>query len=165
MASAVTDGWTDFFVAMVGAGAALAGLIIVAMSVTIRQILDSTALPSRAAATIASLVLVVVASGLCLVPAQASLVLGLELVAVSVTSGAFAVVSFVRIVQERPRRPFGENVGKIVVGAGQPVLFLVGALFVAAGDAAGLGWLAAGILVTVVFSMANAWVLLVEVQR
>lgn len=165
MAGVLSEGWTDFFVAMAGAGAALAGLIIVAMSVTIRQILDSTALPSRAAATIASLVLVVVASGLCLIPSQAALALGLELVAVSLTSAAFAVVSFVRIVGERPRRPPAENAGKIVVGAAQPVLFLVGAVLVTTGDAAGLGWLAAGILITVAFSMANAWVLLVEVQR
>lgn len=62
--------WHDFFVAMAGAGAALAGLIIVTMSVTIKEILAATTLPSRAAATIAALVLVVIVSGMILIPGQ-----------------------------------------------------------------------------------------------
>lgn len=165
MTGAATDGWSDFFVAMAGAAAALVGLIVVAMTVTITQILASVALPARAAATIAALTLVVVVSGLGLVPGQGLVAFGLEALVATLASAVFSVVSFVRILQERPRRPAAENTGKIVGGATQLVPFLVGAGLALAGNPAGLGWLAAGILVTFVFSLANAWVLLVEVQR
>jgi hypothetical protein len=43
--------WSDFFVATAGASAALADLVIVAISVNIKPILTSAALPKRAAAT------------------------------------------------------------------------------------------------------------------
>ena len=40
--------WTDFFVAKVGATAALSGLIIVAVSINIQRILSIPHLPGRA---------------------------------------------------------------------------------------------------------------------
>ena len=62
------EGWADFNVAMVGATAALAGLLIVAMSVNISTIMSSPTLPARAASSIAALVLAIVAGALGLVP-------------------------------------------------------------------------------------------------
>ena len=50
----VADAWTNFFVAMAGATAALSGLLIVAMSVNIRQLLASPSLPARAGAAISA---------------------------------------------------------------------------------------------------------------
>jgi len=55
--SEALEAWTDFNVAMVGATAALAGLLIVAMSVNIGEIMKSVTLPPRAAASIAALVM------------------------------------------------------------------------------------------------------------
>ncbi|PPG40457.1 hypothetical protein [Pseudoclavibacter sp. RFBA6] len=52
------DAWGSFFVATVGAGAALAGLIMVPMSVNVATIIKITTMPSRAGATIASLLLI-----------------------------------------------------------------------------------------------------------
>jgi hypothetical protein len=163
--TSITAGWESFFVAMAGAAAALAGLIIVAMTVTIKDILASKSLPSRAAATIASLVLVVVASGLTLMPAQPPVALGFELALVAAVVIAIEVFSSVRITQERPRRRPLENSYKVILGIGQVVPILIGAIMIAAGNGAGLFWVAGGILFTIAFAMTNAWVLLVEVQR
>jgi len=43
--------------------------------------------------------------------------------------------------------------------------FLVGAALLVAGDTAGLGWIAGGVLAVFVGSVLNAWVLLVEILR
>jgi len=163
--TSVTVGWDSFFVAMAGAAAALAGLIIVAMTVTIKDILASKSLPSRAAATIATLVLVVVVSGLTLMPAQPPVALGVELMVVTALAFAIEIFSAVRIMQERPPRPPAENAYKIVLGIGQLVPILIGAVLIAAGNAEGVFWVAGGILLIIAFAMMNAWVLLVEVQR
>ena len=47
------DAWSEFNVAMVGATAALAGLVIVASSVNIAEIIKSATLTARLAAAIA----------------------------------------------------------------------------------------------------------------
>ena len=73
------EGWTEFNLAIAGAGAALAGLIIVAMSVNIREILQTATIPARAAASIGALMLGVTASCLALIPRQPLWALGLEI--------------------------------------------------------------------------------------
>ncbi len=158
-------GWESFFVALAGVGAALAGLIIVAITVTIKEILASKALPSRAAATIASLVLVVVASGLMLVPRQSATALGVELVIAGVFVVLIQAVSLMRIFDERPLRPAAENAVKIVLGVAQILPFMIGAVLVLLALPAGVYWIALGMLVTIACATMNAWVLLVEVQR
>ena len=72
------EGWSEFFLASAGAAAALAGLIIIAMTTNIRTILSIPAMPSRAGATIASLVLIVVCTAAGLIPGQAIELLGGE---------------------------------------------------------------------------------------
>ena len=44
--------WSTFFAAQVGAGAALTGLVFVALSINLKQILAFPGLPSRAAEAI-----------------------------------------------------------------------------------------------------------------
>ena len=46
------EGWSDFYVAAVGGSAALAGLLVVAISINIAQIMKFPLLPGRAAQTI-----------------------------------------------------------------------------------------------------------------
>jgi hypothetical protein len=59
---------SNFFIAAAGASPALAGLVIVAVSVNINSILKFSHLPARAGAAIGSLILILVASMAALVP-------------------------------------------------------------------------------------------------
>lgn len=74
------------FVAGAGASAALAGLVIVAISVNVQEILKYRNLPSRAIATIGMLMLILVVSMAALIPDQDSAALGLEILAFTPTA-------------------------------------------------------------------------------
>jgi hypothetical protein len=72
-----TPMWTNFFIAA-SASAALAGLVIVAISVNIARILEFPHLPARSAATVGRLILILVSSMAALIP-QSNHPLGAEL--------------------------------------------------------------------------------------
>ena len=157
--------WSGFFAASAGAAAALTGLIIVAMSVNIATIIAIPSMTSRAGATIATLVLAVVASIAALVPGQPLWLLGVELLAFGAVAAVFAVDSAVRVIGATPRGSLGVGVLKSAVVAAQVLPYLVGGTLLAVGDPAGLGWVAAGVMLVFVGSVLNAWVLLVEILR
>jgi hypothetical protein len=161
----MTGGWSEFFIAMVGAGAALAGLIVVTMSVTIKQILEYPGLTPRAAVTLSALVAVVVIAAITLVPFHSSFWLGLVLTIASALS-LLPVFNLTRqLVKIKPIGPLPYLVYKLATGWIQALPAVVGSILVLAGQQAGLGWIAAGMLCAIVYSMLNAWVLLVEIQR
>jgi hypothetical protein len=166
MEQTVTAGWSDFAVAMAGAAAALAGLVMVAISVNIKEILALPGITARAAAAVGSLVLVVVTAGLLLVPGQPAPALGVELLVPAVLAISLHTVSLVK----RMRQPAGPRVSRgIAVPVAIVQLFpvVLGAVLLTFFDGAGgaLYWVAAGLLLTVAGSMLDAWVLMVEILR
>ena len=68
--------WTDFFVAETGASAALAGLVVVAVSINVEKILASQRLVLRAAQTIGAFVNVLLVSTFGLIPGLSGAVMG-----------------------------------------------------------------------------------------
>src|ERR1700733_12030733 len=75
----VAAGWANFFVAEVGAAAALSGLIIVAISINLQRILSFPHLPGRAAEMLIMLVGALLACSVVLVPDQPAKLLGVEI--------------------------------------------------------------------------------------
>jgi hypothetical protein len=65
-------GWANFFVAEVGASAALTGLLVVAISINLARILAIAQLPGRAAEGLIILVGAFVLSSVALIPVRAS---------------------------------------------------------------------------------------------
>ena len=157
--------WGGFFAASAGAAAGLTGLIIVAMSVNIGTIIGIPGMTSRAGATIATLVLAVVASITALVPGQPLPLYGVEVLVFGAVAAVFAGESTVRVVAASPRGSRGMGVLKSTVVIAQVLPYLVGALLLVTDDASGLGWIAGGIVLVFVGSVLNAWVLLVEILR
>jgi modulator of FtsH protease len=165
MSAALPEGWLEFGVAAAGATAALAGLLIVAMSVNVKQILASKALMHGARSTIASLVLAIVTSLLLLIPGQSLLLLGVEALVITVPAVGIQLQSILT-----QSRTSAEGITPAVLAfiiafaVLQYAPFLIGGILLLFGVAAGVWLLAAGVVIVVIASLVNAWVLLLEVQ-
>ena len=158
--------WQNFFMAAAGASAALAGLVFVALSVNITRILQVPHLPSRAGATIGTLILILVCSMAELI-AQPAFALGMEILAFAACGWILKAWAAYRAITDgrRMQRPPFEAVVETVLGQIQVLPFIAGGVLLARGDGAGFYWVAAGVFSVFIFSVFNSWVLLVEILR
>lgn len=166
MDAPVAEGWTEFAVAAAGATAALAGLLIVAMSVNVEQLLAAKAPMAGARSTIASLVLAIAVSLLILPPTQTALALGIITVVLTLIAGAIQLASIAAQWNMTGEGVTGAIRATIVgLAVAEHVPFLVGGVMLLAGLSAGMWGIVIGVVMVVVASMINAWVLLIEVRR
>jgi hypothetical protein len=158
--------WTDLFVAVAGASAALAGLLFVAVSINVERILKYEGLPERGIEALAMLLVPLIVSIAALLPGQSHAALGLELLAI----GAALVALMVRlpIAHQLPAgidTPPRYALNRQVVRLSGTVLLLIGGLGELFAVGGGLYWVAAGIVLLILGAVINAWVLLVEILR
>lgn len=156
--------WSDFNVAMVGATAALAGLVIVAASVNIDKIIPSRALTARLAAAIAGLVLALVASGTGLIPDIDPTWYGVVIIVATVAAGAFQAHATVLIMSDSDPAARA-RVPKAVLGLLPLAAYLVAGIALAVGHDSGLLLTAVGCIVAIVSAILMSWIALVEVLR
>jgi hypothetical protein len=163
MGAPVTAGWENFFVAEVGAAAALTGLLFVAVSINLARILAVEHLPSRAGETLIVFASALVVATFGLVPGQSHVALGCEIGATGlVVWGATARTQWRAYGNAEARRWLAMR----VVGTQAATLpFVVGGALLVAGSGSALYWVVAGVLVSFASGIQNAWVLLVEILR
>jgi len=157
--------WEPFFTALIAAAAALAGLLFVAVSINLNQILEHAKfLPARAAETLATLLLIVVSSGLALVP-QSTRLLGVEIVIVVVPMLVITVWRQVSYRRQNHDDPLLWTISRIISTAMATVPGTVAGLSLAGHWGGGFYWLAAAALLGILGASYNAWVLLIEITR
>ena len=156
--------WHDLFVASAGAAAALTGLIFVAVSINLAQILSDRRLPIRAAETLAILFGLVLLSVFMLVPGQGRVVLGIEIGGLGVLFGGPLLAKRLQLPRE-PGEPRIWSVVPLIVILAATVPMIVAGISVLAAAGGGLYWLVPELLLAFTGSMLNAWILLVEIQR
>jgi hypothetical protein len=157
--------WANFFVAEVGASAALTGLLVVAISINLTRILAVAQLPGRAAEGLIVLVGAFVLSSVALVPDQPSAVFAAEVLAIGLLM--LLVPLFIQLRSWKA----AEGVSRtrqyirliLNVIAGLP--FIVAGALLMTGSGAALHWMAAGVIISLVTAVWNAWVLLIEILR
>jgi hypothetical protein len=159
------SGWQDFGVAAAGASAALAGLVFVAVSINLHRILSYPWLPDRVGETVTLLVAVLVESLLLLAPGQSRVALGAEMLIIGAAAWAAVTATHLRLRRHRARQTPVQRRTRIVAGqlASLPAVIAGASLLVHAGG--GLYWLLAGITLSVLAAVFNAWVLLIEIAR
>ena len=164
MSTAYSAGdWTDLFVASAGASAALTGLLFVAVSVNIQDILKTKALPGRALQTLLLLLSAVVVSLVGLVPGQSATALGVELLLFGLLFGGWVLVLAGRSLEET--REYVHPLFQFALVLPGTLPQLIGAISLIVRTGGGLYWTIAGIIGALLGASVHAWVLLVEILR
>jgi modulator of FtsH protease len=155
--------WHDYFVAALGASAALTGLVFVAMSINLQEILRYPRLPGRAAGTLGVLLSILLVSCFVLAPGQSLVVLGVEVLAtgVAVTGQAAWVSTIHRAVGDPRTWTLTPLISLTIPG----LTLAAGGVSLIAGGGGGLYWLLAATVLAFAAAAFNAWVLLVEIVR
>ena len=156
--------WGSFFVAEVGAAAALTGLLFVAVSINLARILQFPKLPARAAETLALLLLVLVVASLGLVP-QSAEAFGVEVLLCAGLTTATSLSVQLRAGPDSSDAPASWYLSRIIATQVPAVAFVIGSLSVFAGWGGGLFWMVPATLLAFVGAIYNAWILLVEIVR
>jgi hypothetical protein len=155
--------WQTFFLAQVGATAALTGLVFVALSINLGEVLAEPQLIERAGEAVVLLVEPVLLGLLLLMPYSVE--------ARGFVVALLAMAFFVMLTRllfrggntgGRPAWEYALRVGMTELAAVPPVL---GAVFLIAGSDAGYGFLALGGIVSIGVGILNGWVLLIEIKR
>ena len=164
------NAWHDFFLAQAGAAGVLTGLVFVGVSINLQKILSdpSSGLTGRAVEALILLVAVLVASVLGLVPGQGVGVLGAEVLVVGLAAWEWIVA-----IQLPRLREWGSMradlrvsfVVRVVVGQIATLALVIAGVAVLWVGPVGLYWLVAGTLFAILGALADAWVLLVEINR
>jgi modulator of FtsH protease len=159
------NGWSDFYVAQVGASAALAGLLFVAISISLSDIVTYPNLPMRAAGTLTILATVLFTSMLMLIPDQSIRRAGFEVLGVGLVAAGVTLrmgVASARATPEEHRRDSRFSVSSKITAT---AIFMASGLLMAITDERGPSLIVLGCIVSYIVALVDAWVLLIEVHR
>jgi modulator of FtsH protease len=159
------ESWQAFASASAGTAGALAGLIIVAISVNVKQILAGSALPARAGSTIAAIAVILVSALAMIIPGQSLDKLGYVVLGFGVVALAFQVDAAVRMLRSHDGPSLSRTIPTIVLHIGQLSGVLVGSIMLISANPDGLFHIAWGFIAIFIVSILNAWVLMVEILR
>lgn len=157
--------WHDFGTAVTGASAALAGLLVVAVSINLQPIITGQGLPQRVAGALTTFTTPLVFSVVLLIPAIGPTVLGCSLLAIGAACGLMLFVSFAPSYGSPQRTTLQWLTVTVIPAALLVVPILLAGLGLLVGGLGGLFWLPLAAIASVVGGLSHAWVLLVEILR
>jgi hypothetical protein len=155
--------WHDYFVMVGGGAAALTGLVFVAMSLHLSEIVSDAALRHRARTILTALTTVFIRCGLVLMGGQGARAVGLEIFGVIVVVEIMVLASLRRALRDSGpiqhavySRTLGYVACMLIEQIGAAVLFF--------GHAWGLYLVGVGMMASILFIVSGAWLLLVGID-
>jgi hypothetical protein len=163
--------WSEFALAQLGASAALLGLVFVALSINLRDVVGSQLLVNRAGEAVVVLASVLVTATVVLIPGQDGGVLSAELLVVAIVT-SYAVWRLergsraVRPERSDERGPSRSQAAfRRAMCLGAQLLLAIAAITLALDAGGALYWWPAAVIAAYVGALGNAWVLLIEILR
>ncbi len=157
--------WVNFGVAQVGASAALVGLVFVAVSINLAQIVASPRMPDRALGTLLALATVLAECSLLVAPLGSPGLAGSAILLVALAFGVAQAVVHRRLLRRTTRRHRRGDWWLVALTYLGLLAFLAAGGGALAGRAGGLSWLVPGVLLSYLVALIGAWVLLIEIKR
>jgi hypothetical protein len=158
-------GWGGFGTTAATATATLTGLLFIAVSINLREILDNAPLPGRAAQTLIFFAFPMIVALLLVVPGQARIALGWELIATAVFTGAVALLIDHRAGKSEFEPGWSRPVTRVIPMTISCACVVVAGISLAAQSGGGLYWLVPATMIAILAGLVNTWVLLVEIMR
>jgi modulator of FtsH protease len=140
----MVENWDSFFVAETAAAAALLGLMFVAISINLKQVIEAGGLADRALGALVLLLAILIA--------------GLLLAVIATRLGMRGL----RASDPRFRGNFIQNMVSNIVALA-PIF--IGGLLMLGGGEAGFYWVGAGMCLTIIKAVSEGWIFLVEINR
>ena len=167
MVQEVVSAWSSFHATLVGACAALGGLIIVAISVNLEKITASPGLSARAGASIAVLMLGLITQAAALVPGQPLWVIGVETLLFSLIALWISVRTTRSVIREQVEFPGLRGFTSVKIGTYLvPTLgYIFGGSLLVCSLPAGFYVLAASTALAICGGVHFTWIALVEIRR
>jgi hypothetical protein len=159
------SGWESFFIAQVGASAALAGFVFVAVSINLTKIMSSPRLPGRAFEPLVLLLALLIVSSLTLVPDQSTAVIGIEVLVVGVVSWLTIGVLLVESLPDLKSQYRLYYVQRVALDQLATLPVIACGLALLTQGASGLIWMVPCTVFCYLVVFLDAWVLLVEINR
>ena len=157
--------WSNFLMAAAAAVGALVGLVFVALSINLARIIQLPGVSGRAAETIFILAGALVETLVALVPGQTAPRLGATLLPVAVAAWGIPVGLQLQALRRRHFYRPSFALMRVAFHQAATLPAILAGLSFCGLLAGGMYWLAAGVVLSLVFALVNAWILLVEIIR
>ena len=158
-------GWENFFIAEVGASAALLGLIFVGVSINLTRIISLPGLPNRAFLALIILLTILITCSLLLIPGQSLTLVGIELLVVGLLVWITAIRLDVMILLKKEHQYRSSYMLNMALTQLALLPYIVAGIIVLTLGAGGLYWLVPAVIISFIKALLDAWVLLVEINR
>ncbi len=158
-------GWQSHLSMEAGAAATLLGLVFVAASINLRQIVLTPGLPGRVVEAVVQFVQVLFMSMMMTIPLQPARALSVEILVVAVCSLVIQMVTFAKYRRARLGNPGWWLIVRITQTHLATVPFLVAGVCLWLRWADALYWMVPGFFFSFFAGLVNSWVLLINVGR
>lgn len=153
-------GWHDFGVGLVGASAALLGLVFVVVSLHLKAVVNDSVLRRRAEILLGLFATTLAASAALLIPGQGRQALGVELMSIALIYISLSTLATVSATQSE-RGVSRDRLARFFLGELSAGLIFLGGLGLAIHALGGAYLAAAGIVLGVLSAMLAVWILFV----